>query len=246
MEINLFNRKFNIKKEIFIIIMSLFVVIVGVAGYAISREQKNVIVFEAHQNSNQEENTLEAERSSDKKEIEGEEKVEGEEKIEDEEKIDVYVTGCVNNPGIVSLKKGQLINDAIVAAGGATKDADLNNINLVYKLESNVMLYIKSKDEVDGSNEQNEAGSGIRITQDSGGSVAYGESSEVSSKGKVNINKADMSQLTTLPGVGEATARDIIEYREKNGKFKTIEDIMKVPRIKEGRFNAIKDLIVVE
>ena len=243
MEINIFNRIIYIKKEVLIIIVSLIVIIIGVAGYVISREQRNEIVFEAHENSSQGEGTLKVAAT---KPLSQDEDSSEQKELEEDEKIDVYVTGCVNNPGIVSLKKGQLINDAIVAAGGATKDADLNNINLVYKLESNVMLYIKSKDETESNNDQSEGGKGVRITHDSGGSVAYGESSEVSSKGKVNINKADMSQLITLPGVGEATARDIIEYREKNGKFKTIEDIMKVPRIKEGRFNAIKDLIEVE
>jgi competence protein ComEA len=219
-------------------------------------------VFETYENSNQGEGTIKVTgtKDSDNKAEQSTQQdmplsqdanLSGGEEIEEGEKIDVYVTGCVNKPGIVSLKKGQLINDAIVAAGGATSDADLKNINLVYKLESNVMLYIKSKDETESINEQSEGGAGVRITQDSGGAVVYGESSGTSStgagsKGKVNINKADMSQLITLPGVGEATARDIIEYREKNGKFKTIEDIMKVPRIKEGRFNAIKDLIVVE
>jgi competence protein ComEA len=63
---------------------------------------------------------------------------------------------------------------------------------------------------------------------------------------KVNINTAGIEELDTLNGIGEATARDIIEYREKNGGFKKIEDIMKITGIKESKFNKIKDSICVE
>src|SRR5690554_1440255 len=62
----------------------------------------------------------------------------------DKEEIQVYVVGCVNTPGVVTLEKGQIILDAIEAAGGATEDADIENINLAYKLNSNVMIRIRS------------------------------------------------------------------------------------------------------
>ena len=62
-------------------------------------------------------------------------------------------------------------------------------------------------------------------------------------EGKININSADVIELTKLNGIGEKRARDIIEYREKNGPFETIEDIMKVKGIKQGIFSKIKDNI---
>jgi competence protein ComEA len=190
------------------------------------------------------------------------------------EQIKVYVVGCVNKPGIVTLEKGQVIDDAVRLAGGLTEDADAGNINMVYKLNENTMLYIKSKKEIvqmSGDTSKNPAsettamksvagkstetgnlGKGAEIVSDSGGSVdvkgsggSNGEDSDAEGSTIININTADTAELDKLPGVGEATAREIIAYREKNGPFRKIEEIMKVPRIKQGRFDSIKDLICV-
>jgi len=164
---------------------------------------------------------------------------------EAEEKILVYVVGCVKNPGIVEIGKGRMICDAVEAAGGLTEDADAENINMVYSLNENVMLYIKSKQE------GNNFGDGAVIYTDAGpaAEVAVGRNAGASGSDRpalVNINTAGIEELDTLPGIGEATARDIIAYREKAGGFETIEDIMKVPRIKQNRFESIKDFITVD
>jgi competence protein ComEA helix-hairpin-helix repeat region len=169
---------------------------------------------------------------------------------DNKEEIKIYVTGCVKNPGIVTILKGQLIDDAIKLAGGVTKDADMSNINLVYKLEDNTMLYIKSAKEttqaVQGTSNEGGAGKGVKLVIDSGGAVVNEGQKSSKSNGKIDINKASLDELDTLPGIGEATAQDIISYREDNGPFKTIQDIMKVPRIKESRFEKIKDFITVD
>ncbi|HHV60972.1 MAG TPA: competence protein ComEA [Clostridiaceae bacterium] len=161
------------------------------------------------------------------------------------EKIQVYVTGCVKNPGVVTLEKGQIIADAIEAAGGFTEDADLENINLVYQLNRNVMLRIKSRiqnEEAKGG-EISEAGSGIEMIYGSGGAVVdYTGKQEPN---LININTATVLELQSLPGIGEQTAKSIVEYRNRNGSFEKIEDIMKVPGIKENKFEDIKDLITV-
>ena len=185
--------------------------------------------------------------------------------ISDKELIKVYVVGCVNNPGIVTLEKGQLIDDAVQKAGGLTNEASAQNINMVYELNENTMLYIKSKKELEAeqknySQVQKAAGqtfvnpgNGAVIIKDSGESAAVigsgNDNQKVDNSGNVsciNINTADVGELDTLPGIGEATARDIIAFREKNGFFRKIEDIMKVPRIKQSRFNSIKDFITIE
>lgn len=184
-----------------------------------------------------------------------------------EEEIKVYVVGCVKNEGIVTLKKGQLIDDAIKAAGGATEDADIRNINLVYKLTDNVMLRIKSIKESQAetqdkagasagaqgksgatSNENaNIAGKGIEIISDSGGAIVSSSSESGGKPGKkININTASIDELDTLPGIGESTARKIIEYRQKNGDFKSISDIMQVSGIGTSKFNKIKDFITID
>ncbi len=189
------------------------------------------------------------------------------------EQIKVYVVGSVNKPGIVTLDKGQVIDDAVRLAGGLTMEADADSINMVYKLNENTMLYIKSKKElvssrseatdnpvlkaaatksgIEKSKESANLGNGAEIFSGSGsgaevkgsGDDSNGALSETENKGMININTADTAELDKLPGVGTATAREIIAYREKNGPFRKIEDIMKVPRIKQGRFDSIKDLI---
>ncbi len=163
----------------------------------------------------------------------------------EEGKIKIYVVGCVNKPGIVTLKKGSMICDAVSQAGGLTEDADRDNINMVYSLNENVMLYIKSK-----KDESNGLGKGAVIVSDSGtGAEVIGKGDDQAGTDRsilVNINTAGVDELDTLPGIGEATARDIIAYRDKFGGFGIIEDIMKVPRIKDNRFEGIRDYITVE
>lgn len=161
-----------------------------------------------------------------------------------EETIKVYVTGCVKEPGVITLKKGQIISDAIEAAGGATEDADIENINLVYILNRNVMLRIKSKNEAKDEN-ISDAGPGLGMIYDSAGAVTdyTGESKENS---LVNINTASLSRLQDLPGIGEQTAKSIVDFRNENGIFEKAEDIMMVPGIKESKFRSIKDFITVD
>lgn len=161
------------------------------------------------------------------------------------DEIKVYVVGCVKRPGIVTLTKGQMICDAVREAGGLTEDADAENINMVYTLNENVMLVIKSK------NERNAAGEGAVVHSGSGPDAEVIGGGDDAHDGRndirlVNINTAGIDELDTLPGIGEAKARDIIAYREKHGRFNRIEDIMKVPGIKQNRFESIKDYITVD
>lgn len=182
---------------------------------------------------------------------------------ENKDMIKIYVVGCVNKPGIVEIEKGGMINDAVSMAGGLTEEADASNINMVYTLNENVMLHIQSKKESEqrkeatGSNttRTGSVGRSAVISAESGESaLVIGEGDDNTDQNElkeskpklVNINTADAAELDTLPGVGEATARDIITFRENNGGFEEIEDIMKVPRIKQNRFESIRDFITVE
>lgn len=172
------------------------------------------------------------------------------------EEIKVYVVGCVKNQGIVTLKKGQIIYDAVNLAGGLTKDADAENINMAYILTENTMIKIKSKKEIQSENrtaakaqtisKPKSTGVGAEIIKDSGGAV-LDEAKESSPKsGKININTATKEELDTLPRIGEKTAEDIIAYRQKAGGFKKIEDIKDVPRIGDKTFEDLKDLIDIK
>lgn len=181
---------------------------------------------------------------------------------EEEEEIQVYVTGCVYKPGVVTLKKGQLINDAIKMAGGATKEADLENINLAFKLEENVMLRIKPKSKngstgssapvksqtssAGKSSETQKINSGADIIRNSMDTVVGEAEAQNTKSSLLNINTASQTELENLPNVGPATAKAIIEYREKNGGFQKITDIMKITGIKQKTFDKIKDYICIE
>lgn len=168
-----------------------------------------------------------------------------------QEDIKVYVIGCVVNPGIVTIKKGQIVQDVLELAGGLTGEADHSKINKVYKLNENTMLYVKPKSELEEDtlvkqwSESQEAGPGVDIINDSGGAILSGKGTSQVGK-KININKANISELDTLPGIGEETAKVIIEFRNKNGDFKTCNDLMKIPGIKESKYNKVKDLITVD
>jgi len=149
------------------------------------------------------------------------------------QKIVVHVAGAVKNPGVYTLEEGQRVKDAIEIAGGPLPEADLLRLNLAQKIHDEDKLYVPKIGETPEQSEQE--------------SSSYGATVGISSKndGKVNINTADDAELTKLPGVGPATAQKIIDYRNANGPFKTIEDIKNVSGIGDKKFEQIKDMIKV-
>lgn len=238
MEFNIFGIKINIKRELAVIMAVFLIVIIGLIGFIIARSDKGIIIETRAEYSDTGETSLPLNPENGA----GEQN----ENNKQEEEIKVYVVGCVKQPGIVTLKKGQLIDDAIKAAGGATDEADMDNINLVYALRENVMLRIYSKEESHLRKGTGEAGSAVDIIRDGGEAVSIRNGDEKGPGAKININTASAGELDTLPGIGEATANDIIAYRKKHGPFKKIEDIMNVPGIKQSRFNNIKEYITVD
>lgn len=148
---------------------------------------------------------------------------------EDEGVVGIYVAvnGAVHNPGVYIMPEGSRICDALNAAGGLTGEADVSNLNLVNIMSDGTSIYVRSlSGDGSGKNQQ---------FQDS--KVVSGDS------GLVNINSASLSELTKLPGIGEAKAKAIIAYREVNGSFEDISDLKKVSGIKDGTFEKIKDSI---
>lgn len=169
--------------------------------------------------------------------------------------IQVYVIGEVTNPEtIVTLKKGQLIHDAIEGAGGLTKNADKSKINLVYELNSNVMLKVLSKEEILAKskklaqNVDDHFISGVEIISHVPNKLIE-TTTQIKNTGlnsKININTAGINELITLNGIGESTANNIIQYRNEQSFFKTIEDIQNVSGIGKNKFNTIKNNICVK
>ena len=157
--------------------------------------------------------------------------------------ISVYICGEVNNPGIYEVPKGVILNKIIEAAGGFTEEASENNVNLVYQIESNMSIYIPSEDEIT----QGFTGGDI-IRQE--GVYVWGAQSDASGGTDqsatlmVNINTATEEELKSLPGIGDVTAKAIVNYR-KDTPFKTIDDIKNVTGIGDSKFKQIKDYICV-
>ena len=139
------------------------------------------------------------------------------------DKIGVYIDGEVRNPGYIQIPKGSTLEYAISKAKGITKDADIQNINVkrVLKNQEKIIVPTINEDEI-------EENSSININ--------IGD--------KININTANIEELTQLQGIGEKTAEKIIEYREGNN-FDSIDEIMQVKGIGEGKFAKIKEEICV-
>lgn len=146
----------------------------------------------------------------------------------DNKDMTIYINGEVKKPGVYKLKSGSRVQDLVNSAGGFNETADKAKLNLAKKLKDEDYIY------VDKQNDKN-------LSASSGNNA----NSNPASDGKVNINTATKEQLKTVSGIGDVTAQKIIDYREKNGSFNSIEDLKKVGRIGDKTLEKIKDKIEV-
>lgn len=162
--------------------------------------------------------------------------------------IYVDVCGAVANPGVFQLAAGSRVFQAIEAAGGYLPEAALTCVNRAGVLTDGQQLYILTQEEMERQGldpaEMFGASDG-QMNGSAGTGQNTGMTAQVQQDNRININTADEAQLTTLTGIGATRAQAIIAYREENGPFAAIEDIMNVQGIKEGTFAKIKDEIVV-
>ena len=133
----------------------------------------------------------------------------------------VHVCGQVNNPGVYSFSENSRVFDAVEAAGGFTKEADRDSVNLAMNLTDEGKIYIPS----------------IKEENESGG--------QSQSDGRINVNTATLNDLMSLPGIGEKRAESILKLRDSKGSFQTVEELLEAEGIKEGIFEQIKDFIKV-
>lgn len=162
--------------------------------------------------------------------------------------IYVDVCGAVANPGVFQLAAGSRVFQAIEAAGGYLPEAALTCVNRAGVLTDGQQLYILTQEEMErqGLDPAEMAGaSDGQMNGSAGTGQNTGMTAQVQQDNRININTADEAQLITLTGIGATRAQAIIAYREENGSFAAIEDIMNVQGIKEGTFAKIKDEIVV-
>lgn len=168
-------------KNIKIILSGIGILIISVIGYAImqknSTSSENVVIYNEIIN-----------------------------KKSEEKEIVVHVAGAVENEGVIKTKEGSRIYEVIEEAGGLLPEANINNINLAYKIDDGQKIYIP----FDGEDVK--------------------ENSSSNESKRVNINNATKDELLQIPGVGEKTAETIVKFREENGDFLDIEDIKQISR----------------
>lgn len=150
----------------------------------------------------------------------------------------VFVSGAVVHPAVYELPPGSIIDDAVRAAGGFAQDADPAAVNLAQPAADGMQVHVPLLVEAIATPPPISLPPGADPTT----AVRMGG---ITIGGLVNINTATQTDLEMLPGIGPATAANIIAHREANGPFATIEAIMDVPGIGEGKFEAMKDLITV-
>ncbi len=246
----------TIKQKVIIgIIIGVMFIIIGIYGYSMMQEEEwdnNVLV--ANENLQNEVNNQETNITSNKSQenekqinnlenktlITEEKQTNGYDNLEG--KIVIHITGAVQKKGILILPEGARIADAIDSAGGSTEAADLDEVNLAYVLQDGQKLYIPSKEDKKKleSKEYIMSGSGNNVI------VQAVIEDEKGGNAKVNINTATQNELENLPGVGEAIASRIVEYRQQNGKFDKIEDLQNVKGIGDAKFNNIKEYVIAQ
>ena len=170
---------------------------------------------------------------------------------QDEVKLYFDIKGSVKKPGVYEFTLGDKIIDAINKAGGLTKNATTNNLNLSKKLTNEMVIYVFSKNELTTTKALEPVSNASECkceTIEVNNCVdknTTNESNKDTVPAKININTDNKERLMTISGIGSSKADAIIEYRTKNGNFKTTEDIMNVSGISKTIYDKIKDTITV-
>ncbi|MGG5254985.1 helix-hairpin-helix domain-containing protein [Neobacillus sp. SM06] len=155
------------------------------------------------------------------------------------ETIFVDVKGAVKKPGVYQANENERVNDIILRAGGLGETADASQVNFAARVQDEMVIYVPVKGETNPPVPQASANASPPPQPGSTTGSQPGN-------GKVNLNKANESDLETLPGVGPAKAAAIIEYRKQNGSFQSPEDLKKISGIGDKTFEKLKDLITVQ
>jgi competence protein ComEA len=151
--------------------------------------------------------------------------------------IRVFVNGAVRQAAVYELPPNSLVQQAIEAAGGFMEGANTAVVNLAQPLSDGLQVYVPAQ------GEEVAAPALLTVSNPVPGSTA--ETNSSAPGGLININTATQVELEELPGIGPSTAQNILDHRDANGPFATIESIMDVSGIGDGRFNQIKELITV-
>lgn len=226
--------KYRYRKQI--IIISIIVVIIGsliFLGY---------YYFNDKEDSKKKTNLLESTKKEDK---------EKDSKKEEITEIMIDIKGEVINQGIYKLKSGSRVIDAINMAGGLTNNANTSVLNLSKKLIDEMVIIVYSNYEVENFEKTKEEETKVLESCKTGydnienDACIEPNTTIEQTTSKISINNASLEELMTLSGIGEAKAKSIIEYREQNGGFNSIEDIKNVTGIGDALFDQIKENITL-
>jgi len=140
-------------------------------------------------------------------------------------RVVVDVVGAVRRPGLYRLEHGSRIADAVARAGGATRKADLSQVNLAAQLADGEQVVVPRR--------------GVAVA----GAGAGGGAGGAASTGPVHLSTATLDQLDSLPGIGPVTAQKILDYRAKHGAFTSVDELDAVPGIGPSRMDQLRDLV---
>jgi competence protein ComEA len=141
-------------------------------------------------------------------------------------RIVVSVRGKVRRPGLITLAQGARVADAIKACGGLRHGADPGALNLARKLTDGEQIYVAIPVPVGA------------------GEPAAAPGTDAPAQAKVDINTASADQLDTLPGIGEVTAKRIVQWRQQHGRFAGVDQLQQVPGIGDAKLGSLRDLVV--
>lgn len=195
------------------------------AGFLFVKQQRESAVVSEKSFLMQEKEENSAFQEEVKQEKGQEQKTEVQTDGQKEKECAVYVSGAVKHAGLYRYCGTARVCDAVEGVGGFLKSADRASVNLARMLEDGEQIHVLTKAQAKKAKKQ---------------ALAAGSQTKL-----VNINKATLEELMTLPGIGQAKANLILEYRTEHGGFTAKEDLMKISGIKDGVYNKVKDLITI-
>lgn len=148
------------------------------------------------------------------------------------QQVTVDVKGAVQKPGVYTLPAGSRVTDAVKVAGSFSGEADKNSVNLAQKVADEQVVYVAKVGEAVSAVTAIPATSTASETQ--------------SSQGKINLNKATLADLQTISGIGEKRAQDILDYRDSNGGFKSVDDLSNISGIGDKTLERLRAEVTVD
>lgn len=229
------------KKQIVVILSCVFILLSGICYSCAYGETPSPLLISAlpHDKASEEANALDRDQEEQREEdASGAENNDSsgakEEAVGMNAVIYVHVCGAVVNPGVYQLEPGTRLNNLILLSGGFSEEAAKDYMNLAATVFDGERIYIPTLDEVKE----------LPATE-----YQLGEQSNRQDEVKstlVNINTADINELMTLPGIGQAKAESIVDYRTSKGNFRSAEELMQIPGIKEGLFQKLADKVTIK